>query len=297
MSEILFTLYKGKIKGKFLGSTEEKPNRHMYYIEGKRKTGMTTYLGIKDKSEALKSYVREQTVKNLLPKLKAGGMITEKDLVTALYSDEANTSKAADLGHRIHEWIENYINHKINPKKCPMPEMPDDPSVAIGAASFMEWESEHKVKFIWSEKIVYSLKHDFIGKADFAAKVDGLICLCDIKTGNGMYNSVRAQTAGYVMADMEESKTKYDGRWAIRIAKETKEEYETRMALKNEIRAVLGKETQAVEPYQIFEAMFLDNDKKAMKEDMKAAVDHVSLHRWNAKTDFWKIKNGAINGD
>lgn len=289
--EIEFTLYNGKVKGKFLGPTEDKPNRHMYYIDGKRKTGATTFLSIKDKSEALKSYVREQTVKNLLPMLRQGMKISEEELVKALYEDEYNTAKAADIGSRIHGWIESYIKHKINSRKFPMPEMPEDQCVVTGATSFLEWESQHKVKFIWSEKVLYSLKYDYIGTGDFVAEVDRILCLCDIKTGNGMYNSVRAQTAAYAMADTEESKTKYEGRWAIRIAKETEAEYHKRMSLKNEIRVILGKDANEVEPYKVFEAMFLDNDKKAMKEDFDAFINHLELYRWDQKTDFWKLKN------
>lgn len=290
--EINFTLYKGRIKGKFLGPTEDKPNRHMYYVEGVRKTGSTTFLGIKDKSEALKSYVREQTVKHLLPLFEAGKKLTETDLVTALYADERNTAKAADLGTQIHDWCEQYIKFKLKEKGATMPEMPEDPQVAQGASAFLAWEKEHKVKFLWTEKVLYSLKYDYIGKGDFAAVVDGLICLCDIKSGNGMYNSVRAQTASYAKADEEESKIKYGGRWAIRLAKETEEEYLTRMNLKNQIRKFLGKDEQAFEPYQVFEAMFLDNDKKSMKEDFEAFLAHVTMYRWDSKTDFYKIKNG-----
>lgn len=292
--EIPFTLYKGRVSGKFLGPTEDKPNRHMYYVEGKRKTGATTFLGIKDKSEALKSYVREQTIKHLLPTFEAGHKVSEKELAIALYADERNTAQAADLGTLVHDWCEQYINHRISPKKHAMPDMPEDAAVALGATSFLQWESEHKVKFLWSEKIVYSLKHDYIGKADFAAKVDGLVCLCDLKTGNGMYNSVRAQTAAYLMADVEECKAKYDGRWAIRIAKETESEYQARMALKNQIRMMLGKDQMEIEPYQVFEAIFLDNEKSALKEDFEAFLAHVALYRWDSKTDFWKMKNARV---
>lgn len=289
--EQLFTLYKGRVKGKFLGPTPENPNRHMYYIEGKRKTGATTFLGIKDKSNALVSWNREETLKALLPILDAGKKPSEKEIVAALYAAEESKTRAADLGKLVHTWIENYINHRLAPKKCPMPEMPEDPNVQLGASSFLKWEAEHKVKFLWSEKVVYSLKHDYIGTADFGAVVDGLTCLCDIKTGNGMYNSVRAQTAAYVEADKEENKTKYDGRWAIRIAKETPVQYRERLDLKNRLRTMLGKEPNAIEPYQVFEAMYLDNEKSAQKEDFTAFLAHVELYRWDGKTDFWKLKN------
>ncbi len=290
--EEIFTLYKGRVKGKFLGPTPENPNRHMYYIEGKRKTGATTFLGIKDKSTALVSWNREETIKALLPILDAGKRPTEKEIVAALFAAEDSKNRAADLGKLVHSWIEEYINHRLKPKQFAMPEMPEDPNVQLGASSFLEWEAAHKVKFLWSEKVVYSLKHDYIGTADFGAIVDGLLCLCDIKTGNGMYNSVRAQTAAYVMADAEENKTKYKGRWAIRIAKETPDQYRERLELKNRLRKMLGKEPNPIEPYQVFEAMYLDNEKDSLKEDFAAFLNHLGLYRWDAKTDFWKAKNG-----
>lgn len=290
--ETLFTLYKGRVKGKFLGPTEDAPNRHMYYIEGKRKTGVTTFLNIKDKSTALLSWSKEEAVKYILPLLKAGKKIGQKEVISAIFAHETTLKTATDLGTLIHAWCESYIKHKLKIKGYEkMPEMPEDPAVAQGAVAFLEWESTHKVKFLWSEKTLYSLKHDYIGTADFGAKVDGLLCLCDIKSGNGLYNSVRAQTSAYAEADREESKVKYDGRWAIRLSKETETEYLARMELKNRIREMLGKSPQKVEPYQVFEAMFLDNDKGSMKEDFEAFLAHMTLHRWDAKTDFWKLKN------
>lgn len=288
-------MYNGRMEVKFLGPTEEKPNRHMYFVEGKRKTGVTTFLGIKDKSAALTSWVREETIKAALPMLDTGAAIDLISLVRCVYASEDTKQKAADLGSQVHDWIESYIKHRLGHKDHKrMPEMPEDPAVQTGAASFLAWEADHKVKFLWSEKVLYSKKHDYIGKGDFAAKVDGIVCLCDIKTGNGMYNSVRAQTAAYAMADTEESKTKYGGRWAIRIAKETEKEYLTRMELKNRIRKAMGKEPQTVEPYQIFEAKFLDNEKSYMKRDFEAFLAHMTLYKWDAETDFWKEKNGKI---
>lgn len=286
-----FSLYDGRITGKFYDSTPDKPNRHMYYIDGKRKKGVTTALGIKDKSNALVSWSQEETAKHLFQTLEEGKKITEEEIVKAVFASDRVKDKAADLGSQIHDWIEAYISSKLK-KTEKAPDMPEDPNVAVGVNSFLEWESEHKVKFLWSEKVLYSKKHDFIGKGDFAAKVDGLVCLCDIKTGNGMYNSVRAQTAAYVVADTEESKTKYDGRWAIRIAKETEEEYQTRMSLKNKIKALLGKDEKAIEPYQIFEAKFLDNEKGSMKNDfVNGFLTCWNLSEWDTETDFWKEKN------
>jgi hypothetical protein len=284
----MFELYNGKVKGKFLGPTADKPNRHSYWIDGKQKTGVTTALNIKDKSTALLSWSKEQIAGALLALSETGETRGIEKLIDCVFEPERTLKKAGDLGGEVHNWIEGYIKHKLG--KGAMPQMPEDPNVLTGVTSFLQWESEHKVKFMWSEKILYSRKHDFIGRGDFAAKVDGEVCLCDIKTGNGLYNSVRAQTAAYVAADTEESGTKYEGRWAIRISKETPEEYVERFAQKNRIRKLLGKDAQTVEPYQVFEAKYLDNEKSFMKRDFLGFMLHWDLLKWDKETDFYKEK-------
>ncbi len=291
VNETLFSLYKGKVQGKFLGPTQDNPNRHMYYIDSKRKTGVTTYLGIKDKSAALMSWQGETTAKHLFDCLDKGLTITQDEIVKAIFLHEDEKNKAADLGKIIHSWCEAYINHKLKKKGFDMPEMPSDQNAVTGVTSFLEWETANKVKYLWSERVLYSKKHDYIGQGDFGAVVNGITCLCDIKTGNGMYNSVLAQTAAYAMADTEESGIKYQGRWAIRLAKETFDEYQTRMELKNKIKALLGKNGKEIEPYQVFEAKFLDDDKSYMKRDFEGFLHHMELLRWDRITDFWSNKN------
>lgn len=286
MSEAIeFQLYKGKIKGKFF------PESHQYWVEGKRKTGVTTALGIKDKSTQLLSWSQEETAKYLLNLLgeRQSILLNQDAIIQAVYASERAKEKASDLGSRVHDWVESYIKHRLRlPGYKEMPEMPEDPNEVTGVTSFLEWESAHKVKYLWSEKILYSKKYDYIGRGDFGALVDGEICLCDIKTGNGLYNSVRAQTAAYAQADTEESSIKYKGRWAIRIAKETESEYKGRCDLKNKIKTILGKKSRDVEPYQVFEAKYLDNEKEFMKRDFDAFKLHWDLMQWDKETDFYR---------
>jgi hypothetical protein len=52
-------MYGGKINVRFLGPTDDKPNRHIYMVDGKRKTGVTTIIGIKDKSRPLVIWATE----------------------------------------------------------------------------------------------------------------------------------------------------------------------------------------------------------------------------------------------
>lgn len=292
--EIISELYKGTIKVKFLGPTPENPKRHMYYVDRgdglKRKTGVTTALGIKDKSGPLMIWQGEEIAKHLFSMVESGVALDHENIIKAVFAPSDIFDKAADLGSLVHEWVENYINHKLFPKKFKMPEMPEDPNVVTGVTSFIEWEAEHKVKYLWAEKVLYSKKYDFIGKGDFGAIVDGMTCLCDLKTGNAIYNSVLAQTAAYAMADTEECGVKYEGRWAIRVSKETPEQYQERMDLKNKIKSLLGKKERDVEPYQVFEAKFLDDKKTNMKRDYDAFLLHWDLLQWDRETDFWSNK-------
>jgi hypothetical protein len=273
-------LYNGKIECKFFGPTKEKPNRHIYTMNGDRKRSVTGVIGIKDKSGVLVPWSQEMTAKSLIEFIESGGLITEEHIVKAVFASDEYKQKAADLGTEIHDWIEKYISFKL--KKGKMPEMPEDKNVIKGTTSFLEWESEHKVKFLWAEKVLYSKKYDYMGKGDFGAVVDGEKCLCDIKTGNGMYKEVRLQTAAYRQADEEESKEKYDGRWAIQIAKETEEEYIKRMELKNRIKKFLGKKEVSIYPYQVFNAKFLDMDREDYKKDLACFLNLCGVQEWDS---------------
>lgn len=267
-------LYKGKITVKFF------PESHVYMVDGTRPKSVTGIGNIKDKSGALVPWALEEAAKSLFSVLEGGKVINEESIIKAVFASENAKNKASDIGTEIHDWIEQYINYKL--KKGEMPGMPEDPIIATGVNSFLEWESGHKVKFIWAEKMIYSKKYKYVGKADFAAKIDGELCLCDNKTSNGLYNGVRMQTAAYRHADEEESGVKYEGRWAIRIAKETEAEYFARMETKNRIKKILGKKLTTIEPYKIFDARFLDTDEEAYEKDFGAFLNCLELQAWDS---------------
>lgn len=274
---IEFSLYKGKLKGKFY------PGSHAYYIDGKRKTGVTTFIGIKDKSRPLVIWATELYRDHLLKILAAGKKINQADVINGCTLHEERKQEAADIGSLVHDWIERYI-------KGEEPEMPEDRAVQIGVNAFLEWIAANKVKFLSSERVVYSKKHDYIGTMDIEAKVNGDLCLIDIKTSNSLKNDYLMQTAAYVMADQEESKRKYVGRWLIRLAKETESEYLQRMKEKNANRVAKGREPIVFPAYVPFEAMYLDDVKGALAYDFKAFLAAKELKRWDDATDFYKNK-------
>lgn len=277
MSECIeFSLYKGKVSGKFY------PESHRYFIDGKPVTGVTSFLGIIDKSRPLVIWATELFRDHLLAKVDDG--ITEEDIYEGCTLHEVRKQEAADIGTEVHGWIEAYIQGGD-------PEMPERPEAQIGVNAFLDWVAANKVKFLSSERVVYSRKHGYIGKMDIEARVNGKLCLIDIKTSNGIYNTYNLQTAAYVMADKEESARKYVGRWIIRLAKESEIEYLRRMQKKNAARSAAGKTPMSYDPYQAFEARYLDEDSKAMKRDFEAFLHAKALHEWNKETHPYKAQN------
>lgn len=275
-------LYGGKVKVKFLGATPDKPSRHMYMVDGKRKTGVTTIIGILDKSGALIGWATELARDFLLERIQEAP-VTEEQIYKSCDLHSERKVEASNIGSEVHDWIEAHIKNQN-------PEMPQSKEAQIGVNAFLDWENANKVKFITSERLVYSKKHDFVGTLDIEAKVNGKLCLIDIKTSNGIYNSFSLQTAAYVKADEEESGKKYSGRWIIRLAKETEKEYNARMAKKNKNRAVKGKDPVEYPPYQVFESKFLDEEATNMDRDYKAFLACKVLKEWDNATGFFANK-------
>jgi len=270
-----YRLYKGEVLVKFY------PNSHAYYVNGQRKTGVTSYLGIIDKSRQLVIWATELYRDYLLDCLSLG--ITEDDIYEGSVLHEKHKKDAAVIGDEVHTWIEQYI-------KDEHPDMPERKEAQIGVTAFLDWVDRNHVQFLSSERVVYSRHHDYVGKMDIEALVNGELCLIDIKTSNGLYNTYGLQTAAYVKADEEESGRKYHGRWLIRLAKETEDEYYDRMDRKNRNRERKGYKTINIPPYQVFEAKFLDEDEKHLNRDFAAFLNAKALYEWNKETDTFGKK-------
>lgn len=284
-------LYDGRVKVRFY------PQSHMYYVSvdgGKftRKKGVSTISGVLDKSRALQSWQQQITAEFLLNKIQNEENIGHNEIIEAIAQCDVKKDEAAGLGTTIHEFISTYILHKMG--KGPMPGEPTIPEVAKALEAFLEWESQNKVKYHDTEKIVYSIKHDYIGCMDLDVTINGKRALVDFKSSNGLYNSVIMQTMGYAMANEEEQgKDLYDERWAIRVSKYSEEEYYKKERQKKELKQFIAKlqgrepKDYPIKPYQVFEAKLLASSKKEHTRDKKAFLNALALMNWNSETDFY----------
>jgi len=267
-------LYGGKVTIKFF------PESHIYYVNGKRKGSVTGALSIIDKSRALIPWAIDLYSDFLREKI--GEKITEDIIYTGENRYEIKKTEAAGIGTASHAWIEAFV-------KGDRPEMPNNKNVLQAVNGFLSWVEENKVKFIESEKVVYSKKYDYIGTMDATARMNGgrKKYIIDYKVSNGLYPAVAYQTASYLMADTEESGTEYAGRWAIRLSKESEEEYYARQEkkLQKYLRKNPSREAYQIAPYMPFEARFLDKDLNRVDRDYKLFLHALQLASGHKEVD------------
>lgn len=173
---------------------------------------VTAATGIIDKSNILIAWAVKLVKTYLIEKLDNGEQITTLDVEEAAKEPRRIKEAAADIGTRIHEWINQWLESKN-------PEIPDDEKVRNGITAFLEFQKKNKVKWLESEKVVYSKKHDFAGFLDAVGKMGNKLVLIDFKSSNGIYPEYALQVAGYQIAYEEETKKKIDKRMLIRFGK------------------------------------------------------------------------------
>jgi CRISPR/Cas system-associated exonuclease Cas4 (RecB family) len=214
-------LYNGKVELKFMTDGADK---HEYYDErGKRLYGTTYYTGIIDKSAALMGWVAKLMGQYLCDRMAEGAKITEGIINLAKREYRKAQREEADRGKEIHKWISEWIAGN-------KPEMPEDEKVVNGITAFLKFQSENKVKWIESERLVYSKKLKVPGTLDAIGMIGKDLVLFDFKSSkpssvspDGIYPEHAIQTGGYQLQYEEETGKKIDYRIIIALNKATGE--------------------------------------------------------------------------
>lgn len=211
-----YKLYNGQIELKFDNTS------HMYTVNDKVVYGVTSAVGVLNKP-ALLYWAVNMAVEYLDANLTPGMVIDEVNKTTLL--SEAKKahrnilSTAADIGTAVHEYLEQYIKAGVN--KQPLPAMPVNPQIRKGVEALLAWTKKNKVKFISSERKVYSKKYQYAGTLDAEIQVNGgELGLIDFKTSSGIYSEMLIQTAAYAKALEEEAGKKYKHIWILRMPKD-----------------------------------------------------------------------------
>lgn len=161
---------------------------------------------------------------------------------TALLEDAKKAHRehfedAGDVGSLAHKWLEDSIRNAITFNDGiveAMNEMApvDERAVNCGLAAH-KWMTAHNVRWICTEKKVYSRQFKYAGTMDGLAIVDNcdnLACcprlyldelaLIDWKSSNNLRTEYLYQTAAYQQAEIEENRTDIKARWILRLGKE-----------------------------------------------------------------------------
>ena len=98
--------------------------------------------------------------------------------------------KVSDLGSRLHHYVECDL------KGTPFPEKDLKDDMLGGIESWVDFKNNHSIELIDSEKVLHSKKYRIAGTMDLRIKLDGKLCVCDLKTGS-VQNKAYIQLACY----------------------------------------------------------------------------------------------------
>lgn len=188
--------------------------RHRFTNEkGESIPSVTSFTGVIDKSRPLIFWAVRLTKEYLLERIDNGEAITVIDIEEASRMHTKKKEEAADIGTRIHKWVERWIAGE-------KPELPDNEKERKGVTAFLKFQKEHNVKWLESEKIVYSKKYNFAGILDAVGTIGDKLTLIDFKSSNALYDEYRFQVSAYQLAYEEMTGKKIDERIIIRFGKE-----------------------------------------------------------------------------
>lgn len=211
-------LYNNKVELKFDEAT------HTYTVDGKVVFGVTSIVGVLDKP-ALIYWGINKAIEFIQAAIKPGFVADEINLPPILEGAKTAHRKlsreAADIGTAVHKYLEDYLKAGI--AKETLPPLPVNPLIRKAVIAFLDWSKENNVKFIASERKIYSKKHEYAGTLDALAYVGDKLCVIDFKTSNGIYDDYWLQCAAYAEAVEEEDGDKVSDCYILRIPKDGSE--------------------------------------------------------------------------
>lgn len=193
---------------------------HLYLMDGKPLTGVTTILQVIAKP-ALISWAANEVARYITINCKYDGevkcfTVTSDELELARKAHAQKKKDAGTIGTKAHNWIERFVKSAIAGTEP----IEIDPDIAHIVVNFMQWAKENKVKFLESEKRLFSKKHWYAGTVDLVFEMDGKRYIGDIKTSSAIYNEHFFQMAAYEICLEEMGTEKVDGYMVINLKKD-----------------------------------------------------------------------------
>ena len=213
--------------------------RHLYFLEvdGVKKplTGCTSVLQAIAKP-ALIQWSANEAIKYVLENGKEKDedfiLISKEQLEEARTAHRRKKKDAGQKGTDIHAILEQRIKKAIAETDGLI--VAHEPEESKQVSDFIDWTIEQKIKFLASEKRVFSKTFWIAGTLDFICELNGKKYIGDIKTSSGIYGrEYFAQCAGYRLMCEEQGETGFTGSLIVRMGKDgtsemvVSEDYET----------------------------------------------------------------------
>jgi hypothetical protein len=122
----------------------------------------------------------------------SGRVLDDELMSTMALEIEARYQMLTHVGDRVHAFAESIM--KDEPYEIVYPE--DE----LFVTSFKQFRADVDLRPLAVEVPVGSLKHKYAGRLDFLAVVGDRVCIVDIKSGSGVFDSHHRQVAGYSIA-------------------------------------------------------------------------------------------------
>lgn len=208
------------------------PKKHVYTLDDKPLMGVTSVLSKWDKG-GLVQWSANQAVDYIIDngwevdysrydsdEIKKSIVINRDKLEEARTAHARKRDKAGDHGTNVHELIETYINFLIenNNGEARLARYLVSEDESKQLPQFIEWAKDNDVKFLESEKRLYSEDMWLAGTVDFVCEIDGKKLVGDLKTGNTIQTTAFYQCAAYALM-MEEQGEEFDGTIIVHLPK------------------------------------------------------------------------------
>jgi len=195
--------------------------KHLYYMDGKPMTGVTTILAVIAKP-ALISWAANQAVDFIIghiSELITGTKEKQDELLKeARSAHRKKKEKAGVAGTDVHAECEKYIKLMIQDQDGNALEMNGQEDGQV--KNFIGWAVKNKVRFLASEERLYSEKLWIAGTLDMVFEMGGKKYIGDIKTSSAVYSEHFFQMSAYRMMWEEMGKEILEGSVVIRLGKD-----------------------------------------------------------------------------
>lgn len=178
------------------------PKGHSYTLDGKKLTGVTTILGViaKELTQWASNMAVDYVINNSEKAVnQVAFIVTEQTLEDARKAWITVRDKAGDSGKDIHSIVEGIVKRAIALDGHISPveahEYADNPQVT----NFINWATTSNIRFLESEKSVYSRTNWCAGTLDIVCEKDGEVYLADVKTAKSIYPTNYWQMSAYQM--------------------------------------------------------------------------------------------------